>query len=96
MKFEVPNNVVVQKEMIPQIISRIFTICKTDTNFPLRDQISQIDKEIKDIKGKIFRQNDLFKQSQELAHELNERLTTLESRNSNLKERLIESLGSEL
>jgi peptidoglycan hydrolase CwlO-like protein len=86
----------VNKEMLPQVVNRIFSICKTDKNFPLREQISGLDNQILIIKSKIAKQNKLFKQSQKLTHELNERLTILEDRNLNAKERLLESLGSEL
>jgi len=96
MKFEEVNQKKVDKEMLPQVISRIFSICKSDTNFPLREQISEIDRNILAIKRKIKRQTDLFKQSQNLGHELNERLSILEDRNAGLKEKLLESLGSEL
>ena len=90
MKFEEVNQKKVDKEMLPQVISRIFSICKSDTNFPLREQISEIDRNILAIKRKIK------KQSQNLGHELNERLSILEDRNAGLKEKLLESLGSEL
>lgn len=96
MKFSKVNPKQANKEMLPQVINRIFSICKTDKNFPLRDQMGSVDSKIAILKEKIRRQNDLFKQSQKLTYDLNERLNILEDRNANLKERLIESLGSEL
>lgn len=96
MKFQKRNQKKVNKEMLPQIVNRIFSICKTDSNFPLREQIGSIDREISFFKDKIRKQNDLFKQSKQLTHDLHERLNILEERNANLKERLLESLGSEL
>jgi hypothetical protein len=96
MKFEVVEHKKVEKEMLPQVISRIFSICKTDKNFPLREEINHIDVDIMAMKRKLIKQSRLFKQSQELAHELNDRLNLLEDRNAGLKERLLESLGSEL
>jgi hypothetical protein len=96
MEFEVLHEKKVEKEMIPQVISRIFSICKTDKNFPLRNQIGNVDAEILSMKRKLIKQSKLFKQSKELAHELNERLNLLEDRNAGLKERLLENLGSEL
>jgi len=96
MKFQKGNQKKVSKEMLPQIVNRIFSVCKADSNFPLRDQIGNIDSRILFIKHKIKKQNDLFKQSQQLTHDLHERLNILEDRNGNLKERLLESLGSEL
>ena len=62
----------------------------------MREQIGEIDSNILSIKRKLIKQSKLFKQSQNLAHELNERLNLLEDRNAGLKERLLESLGSEL
>jgi septal ring factor EnvC (AmiA/AmiB activator) len=96
MKFSKVNQKQVSKEMLPRVINRIFSICKTDKNFPLRDQIGRVDVQIEAVKQKIRKQNDLFKQSKQLTHNLNERLNMLEQRNADLKERLIESLGSEL
>lgn len=96
MNFEEVTQRKVSKEMLPQVINRIFAICKTDKNFPLREQISEIDVDIRAIKRKLIKQSGLFKQSQELGHELNERLNILEERNMALKERLLENLGSEL
>ena len=96
MIFEQVEEKKVHKEMLPQIVNRIFSICKTDTNFPLREQIGGVDRKIAIVKQRIKKQNDLFKQSQKLTSSLNERITILEDRNANLKERLIESLGSEL
>ena len=96
MKFSKVNRKQVNKEMLPQVINRIFSICKTDKNFPLREQMGGIDRQILIFKEKIRRQNTLFKQSQKLTYNLNERMNILEDRNANLKERLIESLGSEL
>jgi hypothetical protein len=96
MKFQEENQKKVNKEMLPQVINRIFSICKTDSNFPLKEQIGNVDNKILITKRKIKKQNDLFKQSQQLTHNLHERLNILEDRNGNLKERLLESLGSEL
>lgn len=96
MKFEEVQKRKVSKEMLPQVVNRIFSICKTDTNFPLREQINHLDNHILIVKSKIKKQARLFRQSQKLTHELNERLTILEDRNANTKERLLESLGSEL
>jgi len=96
MKFLKGSHKQVNKEMLPQVINRIFSVCKTDKNFPLREQIGYIDKEILTLKEKIIKQNLLFKQSKKLTHNLHERLNILEDRNGNLKETLIESLGSEL
>ena len=84
------------KELLPQIVNRIFAVCKTDTSFPLREKMTHVDKEINSLKEKIRKQNDLFKQSKKLTYDLDERIRILEDRNENLKERLLESLGSEL
>ncbi len=96
MKFSKGTTQQLNKEMLPQIVNRIFSICKTDKSFPLREKITDVDKEIDILKEKIRRQNGLFKQSKKLTFDLNERIQILENRNLNLKERLLESLGSEL
>lgn len=96
MKFEVVESKQANKELLPQVLNRIFAICKTDKNFPLKEQLKEVDAEILSLKKKILKQNELFQQSKQLAHNLDERLSMLESRNAGLKERLLESLGSEL
>ena len=96
MKFSKGTIPQLNKEMLPQIINRIFSICKTDTSFPLREKMREVDKEIEILKEKIRRQNGLFKQSKKLTFDLDERMQILENKNANLKERLLESLGSEL
>jgi len=82
--------------MLPQIVNRIFSICKNDSSFALREKITDVDEDISVLKEKIIRQNHLFKQSKKLTFDLNERIQILEDRNISLKERLLESLGSEL
>lgn len=84
------------KELLPQIVNRIFSICKADKSFPLREKIADVDKEIDVLKEKIRKQNSLFKQSKKITFDLNERIQILENKNDNLKARLLESLGSEL
>jgi septal ring factor EnvC (AmiA/AmiB activator) len=96
MKFEEVEVKKDNKEMLPQIVNRIFSICKTDKNFPLKEQIERVEKKMTFLKHKIKKQNDLFKQSQQLTYQLDERLNILEDQNANLKEKLLESLGSEL
>jgi hypothetical protein len=96
MKFEEKETKKVTKELLPQIIARIFSVCKADRNFPLREQINQVDNRILILKNKLEKQNALFRQSKRLTQELDERIDILDGRNENLKEVLLEALGSEL
>jgi len=32
------------KEQLPQILMRIFYVCKSDPNFPLKDKIKQVER----------------------------------------------------
>ena len=96
MKFEEVQPKKVEKELLPKIINRIFSVCKADQHFPLRDKIDHVDNQILILKSKLKKQNDLFEQSRQLTKELDERMNVLDDRNESLKERLIEALGSEL
>jgi len=96
MKFEEVEPKKATKELLPKIINRIFSVCKTDQHFPLKEQIGHIDNQILILKSRLIKQNNLFEQSRILTQELDERIRILEERNSGLKEQLLESLGSEL
>lgn len=96
MEFKETEPKKVTKELLPKIINRIFSVCKTDRHFPLKEQIGHVDNSILILKSKLIKQNNLFEQSRTLTKELDERIRILDDRNASLKENLLESLGSEL
>jgi len=96
VKIEYPEKRTTTKELLPQIVERIFAICKTDGNFPLKGKMGNIDDEIKIIKNQIAKQEKLLNDSKKLTSNIMSRLTTLRNSNQSLRDRLLESLGSEL
>jgi len=82
------------KEQLPQILMRIFYVCKSDPNFPLKDKIKQVEGEIKLLKFKSQRQDALVKQSTNIKNDLDQRIEVLTVKNFDTKARLLEELGS--
>lgn len=96
MKIEYPEKKKMTKEMLPQIVERIFAICKTDSNFPLKKKMTNVDNNLLKIQENINKQGNLLLQSKSLNQNLISRLTNLRSSNQELRDKLLEELGSEL
>jgi hypothetical protein len=84
------------QEQLPQIVNRIFSICKTDPNFPLKNELEDVDYRVTELEQKIAKQDDLLKQSAELKKDFIHRIEGLDDSNSRIQIQLLESLGSEL
>lgn len=85
-----------KNNFLPEVVNRIFAICKTDPSFPLKNQIEDIDLELDAIHLRIEKQENLLEKSKELKKDLQKRITILEENNLSLQEELLEALGSEL
>ena len=96
MKIVYPEKKPISKELLPQIVERIFAICKTDGNFPLKSKMTNVDDEISSIKRKIMKQEKLLNDSKNLTSNVLSRLSNLRNSNQELRDRLLESLGTEL
>lgn len=83
------------KEVLPQVIQRIFSICKTDPNFPLKNKIKTIDGKVLSLKKKMIKQMEIAKRAKKTREDLYERITDLEDRNEEVKNQLLDFLGSE-
>ncbi len=84
------------KELLPQILLRIFSICKTDPNFPLKDRIKEIEGEVGTLKRKLRGQKALLDKSTAIRLDLQKRIDLIEQKNYDVKSRLLEELGSEI
>lgn len=84
------------KELLPQVLLRIFSVCKTDPNFPLKDNIKEIEGEVKVLQHKLRRQTSLLDKSTDIQTNLQKRISTLEQKNFDVKSKLLEELGSEI
>ena len=82
-------------EKLPQIVQRIFSVCKEDPSFPLRDQIKIVEGEILGLKKKLAGQALLLKKSRETRNKLTRRASKLIESNVDLREELLSELGSQ-
>ena len=84
------------KELLPQIVDRIFAVCKRDPNFQLRDEMEIVENRMESLKQKINKQNELLTQSTALLKELTQRIDIIDDQNEKKQMNLLESLGSDL
>lgn len=84
------------QESLPLIIEKIFTICKTDPNFTLKDELEIVENKKKALVQKIDRQNILIEKAEEVIKEYDKRNTMMKDANLSKQEELLEQLGSEL
>jgi hypothetical protein len=96
MKLETTNEIDNTQELLPEIVERIFLICREDSNFKLKDEMEIIENKTQSIKGKIKRQEELLIQSNELKKDLLQRLSVLDNQNERKQMELLESIGEEL
>lgn len=90
------SNNLESKELLSQILLRIFSICKTDPNFPLKDRIKEIEGEISVLKSKLKTQQILQDKSSVIQTDLQKRITLLDQKNFDMKSKLLEELGSDI
>ena len=84
------------QELLPQIIERIFAICKSDPNFHLKDELEIIENKIQALKQKTLKQDSLIEQSFQIKKDFLYRIEILDEQNSTKQVKLLESIGSEL
>lgn len=84
------------KELLPNILMRIFSVCKADPAFPLKEQIESIEREAVALNKKIEKQESLVQQTTEIRDDFSRRLQNLRQENFETKSRLLEELGSEV
>ncbi len=96
MKVELLEHKEMSKEMLPQIINRIFSICQADNNFPIRKEMQYIGDIISELEKKVEQKDALLIRSSKMGEDLNERVNTLKENNFQTQSRLLEALGSDL
>lgn len=95
MKIERQKQKVNIKEVLPQIIDRIFLVCKNDSSFKLKNEIDVIERKEELFVLKLSKQDDLLKKSTLLKKDAFHRIETLMKANDEKKESLLESLNSD-
>lgn len=96
MKIENPENISKMKELLPQIVERIFAICRTDPNFHLRNEMEIIENKLQSINQKIAKQDQLLEQSSKLKKDIIQRIEIIDNDNIHKQNELLESIGSEI
>lgn len=84
------------KELLPQVVDRIFLTCKNDPSFHLKDEIEIIENKIQALLKKIEKQEYFFKESEKIKADLQQRIEVLENENNTKQTELLEELGSEI
>ena len=84
------------KELLPQILMRIFTVCKTDPNFPLKHKMSNVEGEVDALNQRLEKQKQLLENTIGIRNDLSNKLQLLRQENFEMKSRLLEELGSEI
>jgi len=90
------SSTIVNNELLPQILKRIFLVCKEDPNFYLKNQIETVEDNIYKLEKRVERNNMLLEEAEEISFSLKKRINNLEQKNIEIKTRLLEELGSEL
>ena len=96
MKIEVLSNENSHRELLPQIVDRIFAVCRNDPNFELKDEMQIVENRMESLRQKITKQVELLQQSNALSKDLMQRLEVLDNQNENKQTELLESLGSDI
>lgn len=84
------------KELLPQIVDRIFSVCRNDPNFQLKNEMEIVENRMVSLQQKISKQDKLLEQSNHLMQDLMQRLDVLTDQNERKQLELLESLGSDL
>jgi len=84
------------KELFPQILMRIFSICKADKNFPLKEKINSVEIEIRILEDQIKKKNNVLEETKKLRDSLGLKLQGVRKENFESKSKLLEELGSDI
>jgi Mg-chelatase subunit ChlI len=85
-----------KKEMLPEVVDRIFAVCKTDPHFKLKSEMKIVEQKLQLLKNKIAKQESLLAQSNELTETVRRRISLIQQENETRQTELLENLGSEL
>ncbi len=85
-----------KKNFIPEMVDRVFLICKDNENFSTRKEIHQTNEKLTSLIVKIKKQNSLLEQAESMKQELNSKIISLDETSFRIKVNVLELLGSEL
>ena len=96
MKIELVEKETNHRELLPQIVDRIFAVCRNDPNFHLKDEMEIVENRMESLIQKIAKQIELLEQSNLLSKDLMQRIDIIENQNDDTQTKLLESLGSDI
>lgn len=96
MKITTESEKVELKDMLPQILMRMYSVCKEDPSFHLKNQVSEVEGKVTSLKTQLKKKDALLSKSNEIHGDLKKRLDDLEQKNYEKKTRLLDELGSEI
>lgn len=96
MKIEKVDQHSVPQELFPQVVDRIFSVCKSDPSFHLKDELEIIENKMLSLQRKIEKQDSLIEQSNNLKKDIIQRIEIISEHNQQKQIELLESIGSEL
>lgn len=96
VRIEVLTKENTHRELLPQIVDRIFAVCRNDPNFQLKDEMEIVENRMESLRQKIKKQELLLSQSNELSKDLMQRIEVLDNQNEQKQIELLESLGSDI
>ena len=79
-----------------EIVAKILQVLKEDQSLDFGPRLKSTTTSKKNLQEIISSKNQLLKKSQETLSDLNKQMLVLKRSNDNLREELLESLGSEL
>lgn len=96
VRIEVLTQENTHRELLPQIVDRIFAVCRNDPNFQLKDEMEIVENRMESLRQKIKKQELLLSQSNELSKDMMQRIEVLDNQNEQKQIELLESLGSDI
>jgi len=86
----------ITKEDFPQIVERIFNICKNDDTFDMKDTIKEKEKLTSILIQKLEKKESLYSKVSKIREDLQRRVRDLDEKNLEMQSSLLGELGSEL
>ena len=85
----------ISQEEFPQIIERIFDVCKNDPTFDMKDTFQEKEQYVSELIKKLEKKESLYDQVSRIRKDLQKRVTDLDEKNFEMTESLLRELGSE-
>ena len=65
------------KELVPTIVDKIFSICKEDSNFSINSDITNIDNKIQNLENQLSKQKELLEKATQMENTLKQKIKLL-------------------